>query len=207
MHILLRKNRLPVIRSRRLVIRDIRREDVSEAYVQWLNDPETVKFLEVRFAPQSRSQVEEYVQAKLSNLEASKHFGVYDHDGARLVGTVTLPSIRTRHLASDISFVIGHPEARGQGYGTEAVHAVTFYMFRVLGFCKLWAGYYDGHVGSAKVLANNGYQVEGRLKKELIDYRGIRVDHVLVGLTADDFQPRTEWLGELPPVIEQEGGE
>ncbi len=201
MEITLREPALPIIRTRRLVIRDIEVKDISPEYVAWLNNPDVNKYLEVRFVEQTRQRVEDYIRAKLNDTISGKHFGVYDNEGKRLVGTVTLPSIKWKHLSADISFVLGHPDASGKGYATEAVHAVTYYCFNCCGFKKLWAGYYDGHTGSAKVLAKNGFREEGRLIKELINYEGKRVDHVLVGLLADDFVPDEKLLGPLPPKI------
>jgi len=195
MEIILREPALPIIRTRRLVIRDIEVKDISPEYVAWLNNPEVNKFLEVRFVEQTHRSVEDYIIAKLKDTRSSKHFGVYDKGGERLIGTVTLPSIKWKHLSSDLSFVIGHPDAQGKGYATEAVHGVAYYCFKHCGLVKLWAGYYDGHTGSAKVLAKNGFKEEGRLVKELVDYTGKRVDHVLVGLLADDFVPDEKLLG------------
>ncbi|HPN84399.1 MAG TPA: GNAT family N-acetyltransferase [Victivallales bacterium] len=197
MNIIIRDPKLPIIKTKRLTIRDIEVSDISDEYIAWLNNPEVNKFLEVRFSQQNRQTVENYIRSKLSDTKASKHFGVYDKGGKRLVGTVTLPSIKWKHLSSDISFVIGHPEAQGKGYATEAVHGVIYYCFKCCGLVKLWAGYYDGHEGSAKVLRKNGFREEGRIVKELIDFRGVRVDHVLVGLLAEDFIPDKSLLGDV----------
>jgi RimJ/RimL family protein N-acetyltransferase len=205
MEITLRDPRLPVIRTKRLVLRDIEPKDISEEYVAWLNNPEITKFLEIRFVNQTRERVEEFVRAKLADTTSSKHFGVYDNEGARLVGTVTLPVIRAHHLSAELSFVIGHPEARGKGYATEGIHGVVYYAFRHAGLKKLWAGYYDGHIGSAKALAKNGFREEGRLVGELVNYEGKRVDHVLVGLLAEAFVPDEELLGNLPPKVSRNG--
>jgi RimJ/RimL family protein N-acetyltransferase len=195
MEIILRDPALPIIATSRLILRDIQVKDISADYIAWLNNPEVNKFLEVRFVEQTRQRVEDFIRAKLQDTKSSMHFGVYDSEGKRLIGTVTLPTIKWRHLSSDLSFVIGHPDAQGKGYATEAVHGVVYYAFKHAGLKKLWAGYYDGHEGSAKVLAKNGFKEEGRLIKELIDYEGKRVDHVLVGLLAEDFVPDEKLLG------------
>ena len=201
MEITLRDPKLPIIKTSRLVIRDIEIRDISDEYIAWLNNPEVTKFLEVRFVQQTRERVEAFVRSKLDNTESSKHFGVYDNEGSRLVGTVTLPTIKIHHFSADVSFVIGHPAASGKGYATEAVHGVVYYSFMHAGLKKLWGGYYDGHVGSAKVLSKNGFREEGRLIKELVNYDGKRVDHVLVGLLPEDFVPDETLLGPLPPKI------
>lgn len=201
MKIIIRDPQLPIISTARLLIRDIGLNDISQDYINWLNNPEVAKFLEIRFVKQTEERVREYVQSKLSDTKNSKHFGVYDTGGTRLVGTVTLPHIKLHHLSAEISFVIGHPDVKGKGYATEAVHAIVYYCFNHCGLKKLWAGYYDGHTGSKKVLAKNGFKEEGRLKKELVDYNGNRVDHVFVGLLAEDFVPDEKLLGKIPPEI------
>lgn len=198
MRIHLRPNRLPIIETKRLVLRDITVEDISPSYIEWLNDPETVKYLEVRFSPQTPEKVRAYVEKKLNDIENSQHFGVYDNNGCRLVGTVTLPQINRNHAFADISFVIGHPGTQGKGYATEAVHAVCYYAFFYLRLNKLWGGYYDGHIASAKVFEKNGFNIEGCIRKKLICHEGKRVDHVLVGLLSQDYQPNDTLLGTIP---------
>lgn len=182
----------PTIRTGRLILRPLKEEDVTEAYVDWLNDPEVTRFLEVRFSPQTRDTVAAFVRRSVDPASRTLHLGVFDQDGARLVGTVTFHNIDLHHLSASISFVIGHPDARGKGYGSEAVHAAARYMFSEKRIVKLWGGYYDGHKASEKVFLKNGFRVEGRLRGKLVDFRGERVDHVLVGLLAGDFTAKDE---------------
>ncbi len=200
MHIFPQKDRLPILRSRRLVLRDIQPEDVSDGYVAWLNDPAVTKYLEIRFRTWSRSDVLDYVLGRLSDLETCKHFGIYDSEGERLVGTVTIQDIRSYHGNGQLSFVIGHPDAQGKGYASEAVHAACYFCFHECRLYRLSAGYYAGHVASAKVLEKSGFVVEGREREALVRYDGVRVDRIAVGLLASEFSPREEFLGLLPPT-------
>ena len=184
----------------RLVLRDIRVIDVSSDYVDWLNNPSVNRYLGVRLFKQTHKKVREYVESKLADTENTKHFGVYDQNGERLVGTVTIPMINWHDSTANLSFVIGHPAAQGKGYGTEAVHALAYYMFRECSLHKLWAGLYDGHQASLRVLEKSGFAIEGRMKGQLVDYRHKRVDYILMGLLATDYSPKQEWLGPLPPT-------
>ncbi|MBI9082630.1 MAG: GNAT family N-acetyltransferase [Desulfobacterales bacterium] len=184
----LRENKLPIIKTNNLILRDIEIEDITPEYFQWLNKPNVNGFLEIRFVTQTEEMLRNYIQKKLEDTYNSKHFGVYDEEGTRLVGTVTLPSINWHHLYADISFVIGHPNApKGKGYATDAVHGVVDYVFRYCGLKKLWAGYYDGHKASEHVLLKNGFQVEGRQRMLLINNKNKRVDNILVGLLSEDY--------------------
>lgn len=183
-----RKIRLPIITTKRLVLRDIQVDDITQEYINWLNDFEVTKYLEIRFKPQTQKKVEKYVNDMLSDVEHAKHFGVYDTGGARLIGTVTLPEINWNHSYADISFVIGHPDARKKKYAEEAVRAVIQYMFQNCKLKKLWAGYYDGHKASEHILKKIGFREEGRIREKLEDYRNCRVDHIIVGLLSKDFK-------------------
>jgi len=182
-----REGRLPIITTDRLILRDVEVEDISDDYIDWLNDIETTKYLEIRFLKQTRKSVEKYINLKLLNIDNSKHFGVYDNGGERLIGTVTFPNIDLHHKFADISFVIGHPDAQRKGFGTEAVKAAVEYAFKYCFLEKLWAGYYEGHEKSKKVLNKCGFKVEGRIINKFLSYTGQRVDHVLVGLQKDEW--------------------
>lgn len=202
MKILLRGNCLPIIKTKRLVLRDIEVRDITSEYIRWLNDPEVNKYLEIRFVHQTKEKVQEYVQSALEDTRNKMHFGVYDKGGRRLVGTVTLPHIDWNHHFADISFVIGHPEAYEKGYATEAVHGVIYYVFRMCKLEKLYGGYYQGHEKSANVFRKNGFQIEGRILKKFIDYKNQRVDHIIEGLLSNDFKPDEKFLGKLPAQID-----
>ena len=195
-----RENRLPIIESKRLVMREIRLEDISDAYIAWVNNPETTRFLEIRFKKQTQEMIRDFIQSRLDNITSVKHFGIYDEGGNRLIGNISA-NINTNHKSADISYVIGHPEVSARGYATEAVHTLVYYLFKFCDVEQIWAGYYGGHDGSARVLEKNGFTVQGRVKKQLIDFLGDRVDHVYVGLLPEEFQPDENLLGKLPPEI------
>ena len=199
MEIIFRGNRLPIIKTKRLILRDIEIQDITSEYIGWLNDLRVTKYLEIRFIPQTIEKIKKYVQSALEDTRNKMHFGVYDKSGERLVGTVTLPNINWNHYFAEISFVIGHPEASGKGYATEAVHGIIYYVFRQCKIVKLFGGYYQGHEKSATVFKNNGFQIEGRVYKKLINYKNQRVDHIIEGLLSKGFVPDEKLLGRLPP--------
>tara|TARA_Y100000294_G_C8539639_1_gene330579 strand:+ start:373 stop:966 length:594 start_codon:yes stop_codon:yes gene_type:complete len=182
-----RKGKFPIIKTNRLILRDIEVKDITPEYIKWLNDPKVNIYLDIGLVLQTEEMVREFIKEKLKNTKDTKHFGVYDNRGTRLVGTVTLPTIEWYHHCGEISFVIGHPDARRKGYATEALQGVINYLFTCCGLIKLWAGYKEGNIASAHVLEKNGFKEEGRLTKKYLNYKNERVDHVLVGLLADDY--------------------
>ena len=194
MDIFTRADLPPKLVTARLILREVGVADISAQLLWWLNDPETTQFLEIRHVPQTKAQVERYVRERLTQPD-NPHFGVYDDEGHRLVGTVTVNHYNPHHKTADISFVIGHPDVSGQGYATEAVHAVCLYLFRVAGLHKLTGGLYSENHASRRVFEKNGFNLEGVKRQQCVNREGQRTDSLLYGLVLSDFVPDFVLLG------------
>ena len=194
MKILLRDNLPPIIETSRLVLREVGIVDVSDEMVRWLNNPQVTRYLEIRHVEQTREKIYEYVQSRALTPQ-SPHFGVYDQNGYRLVGTTTVNMYNMVHKTADISFVIGHPYAEGRGYATEAVHAVCAYLFRVAELEKVTGGLYKENVGSRRVFEKNSFTFEGTKRSQYVSIDGNRTDALMYGLLAAEFVPDFTRLG------------
>ncbi len=194
MDIFIRKTLPPKLCTARLILREVNLIDISDELIWWLNDSETNKFLEVRHSVQTRELVEKYVSAKLNDL-TNPHFGVYDNEGKRLVGTTTVNLYNPHHNVADISFVIGHPEARRKGYATESVHAVCAYMFEVKAVHKITGGLYANNIASQRVFEKNGFSLEGVRRQQYFTNEKVYVDALLYGLLGEEFEPNFKLLG------------
>lgn len=206
MDIFIRKNLPPMLCTARLVLREVSLVDISEELIWWLNDPATNQFLEVRHLVQTRERIESYVSAKL-NDSVNPHFGVYDNGGKRLVGTTTINLYNPHHNVADISFVMGHPEARGKGYATESVHAVCAYMFEVRALHKITGGLYAKNIASQRVFEKNGFSLEGVRRQQCFTNEKKYVDGLLYGLLIEEFEPDFKLLGGNSINIHYEDGQ
>ena len=52
------EGKLPIIRTVRVILRNIEIPDISEEYINGLNNPDIIQFLEIRFSRQTRKTVE-----------------------------------------------------------------------------------------------------------------------------------------------------
>jgi RimJ/RimL family protein N-acetyltransferase len=112
-------------------------------------------------------------------------FAIRD-DEAKLIGVVGADDLvpGTTHRAE-----IGYWLARsywGKGIMTEAVRAYVRYAFNELQLLRLTAHVFEGNAGSARVLEQNGFKLEGRLRKH-ISKDGQMLDGRLYGLLKEDF--------------------
>ena len=58
----------------------------------------------------------------------------------------------------------------GKGIMTEALGAITSYAFSNFDLCRLWAGVFSNNPASVRILEKNGYEFEGRLKKNITKF-------------------------------------
>lgn len=179
-----------VIRSARLILRPMTVEDITPAYLAWLNDPVVTKGLEIRHQEQTYNTACAYIEAHLKDTANSRYWGIFEAQRMLHVGTVNLNDIHLLYKRADISFVIGHPETQGKGFATEAVHAVCNYAFSIMGLHRLTGGHYESNTGSMRVFQKNNFTLEGRRRQHIINVDGEREDSLIYGLLASEFQPQ-----------------
>jgi len=151
---------------------------VDETYVNWLNDDEVNRYLEVRFGiPHTLDSTKEFV--KMNYEDASNHFfAIMLKKDDRHIGNIKVGPINKHHGFAEIGIMIGEKSAWGKGHGTEAIKLATQYSFEKLGVHKLIAGFYDVNMGSRKAFEKAGYSQEGVLTKKF-RCEGRYVDHLL----------------------------
>ena len=60
-------------------------------------------------------------------------FTIYERETLRPIGTPGLHEVTYRNRTATFGIIIGEPERRGKGYGTETTRLMLDYAFTVLG--------------------------------------------------------------------------
>lgn len=174
----------PELEGERVRLRCLTVADVSDAYVGWMNDALTNRFMETRWRSHSRSDVEAFVAEKAAS-DREFLFGIFlmsDAPGTgRHIGNLKIGPIDWNHGRGDLSYFIGDADARGQGLASEAVGLGVRIGFEQLGLHKLTAGIYAQNGESGRVLNKNGFVAEGRRPSHFA-FEGGRDDMVEYGL-------------------------
>lgn len=167
----------------RLVCRELTIEDVSDAYLGWLQDPQINRYLETRFSEQTLDSIRAFVAEKLAS-ENDFQFGIFAGD--RHIGNIKLGPINWRHNIADVGYLIGDKTAWGHGYASEAIRGASGYAFEAFSLCKLSAGLYAWNTGSARALEKAGFIREG-VRRDHLHLEGRRVDLWEYGLRRADW--------------------
>ncbi len=175
----------PPMTTARLLLRRFLVEDITPGYVAALNDPEVVRFTEVRHQRWDTERTREYVRA-CNGPGQPLLIGMFRLDTKQHLGNLIL-HVTPVHQRVELAFMLWDRHQWNQGYATEAVSAVTEACFCVLGAHKVCAGYYGTHQSSARVLEKAGFVVEARLVDHCVSDGGY-VDAIRV----TKFQPANQ---------------
>lgn len=114
------------------------------------------------------------------------NFGIFDVDTSKLIGHISLYSIKRLPFSSGfIGYSIDEREI-GKGIGTEAVCLVTSFAFTTISLHRIEAYVSPRNLGSVTVLEKAGYEREGLLRQNLY-INGVWEDHYMYAVVEDDF--------------------
>lgn len=170
----------PFLEGNSIYLKDLSIEDITDEYVQWLNEPVVCSFnAHARFpnnAEKTKKYVEETNSSKLVIL-----FAIYDKKKDIHIGNICLNKIDWVNRSAEIAIIIGNKNYWGKGVGTEAYKLVIKYAFDVLNLHRLYSGMAKVNVGMVKVAEKVGMKKEG-MAKEALFKNGKYLDVVLYGI-------------------------
>ena len=159
-------------------------DDVSDAYVDWLNDPEINRYLESRFTVHDRAGVAAYVASMLAS-PTTLFMAIHSKALDQHVGNIKIGPIDRNHGLGEIGLMIGERAAWGRGIATHAIAAVADIGFLDLGLRKLTAGCYADNNGSRIAFERAGFTVEATRRAHFVS-DGRLEDLVLLARFADN---------------------
>ncbi|MEH1014194.1 GNAT family N-acetyltransferase [Micromonospora sp. CPCC 206060] len=167
------------IRLRALAERDL------DAVVRTCRDPETIRWSTVP-QPYQRADAESFLEFTAGSWAGGTAgcFAITDQDDA-YVGSIDLRISPADPLVADIGFMTA-PHARGRGYQSAALAALSAWGFTSLGLARIEWRANVGNTASRRVAAKAGFVFEGTARGAL-NHRGVRSDAWTAALVADDL--------------------
>jgi RimJ/RimL family protein N-acetyltransferase len=120
----------------------------------------------------------------------SATFALYERATLRPIGKTGLSSINHMHRTAEFGIVIGEPECRGKGYGTEATRLVLDYAFTALGLHNVFLRVYAYNAPAIRAYEKAGFKEIGR-RREAHRIAGRAFDEVLMDCLATEFHGST----------------
>lgn len=172
------------------------RRDLIPLYHAWISNLETTQYLsEAGSAPTLDEEVEWYErEIRKSN---SQTFTIYALPDYQPIGSVNLHQINHKHRKANMGIMIGEPDMRGRGLGTEAVELIVDYGFHALELHSIWLTTYEFNVAGHKAYARAGFTEVGR-RRECRYHAGRFWDEIHMDILASEFTA-SRLAGRLAP--------
>lgn len=150
-----------------VVLRPFNKEDITERYVAWLNDPEVVRYSNQRFHLHSIDSCRDYYAgfAETSNLFLKI---VRRIDGV-MVGTMTA-YLSAEHRTADMGIMVGDRSSWGMGIGQDAWDSLLKALFAQGRLRKITGGTMRCNQAMVRIMERSGMTLECvRPQQELLD--------------------------------------
>jgi RimJ/RimL family protein N-acetyltransferase len=164
----------------------------SEVMLRWINDRDLV-LLSSAYRPVDEAAHREWFDAIRRRPDVAI-FGIRERAGGRLVGSCQLLGISAAHRKAELQIRIGEADARGRGYGKEAVRLLLDFAFRDLNLHRVELTVLAGNEPAIRLYESTGFVREGTLRQAAhID--GRYVDLVVMAIIRDEGLPRSTQQG------------
>ena len=155
-----------MLKMKKLVkLRVLEIKDISDEYINWLNDYEVVKFTNQKFLKHDYAKVRDFVR-KMKKSKENILYGIY-FDNTH-VGNIKIGPIDFNNKNSQISYFLGSRKHWGLGIVSEAIRQILLIAKNDLKLKKISAYVVDKNIGSISVLKKNKFIYEGNLKKYFV---------------------------------------
>ncbi|MCE5325934.1 MAG: GNAT family N-acetyltransferase [Planctomycetaceae bacterium] len=173
-----------------VMLRPLVESDLTQRYLDWLNDAQVSRFLESGTFPETMDSLRAFYNA----MQGSKHnvlFAIIDKATGKHIGNVKLGGINWIHRYGDLGIMVGDKAYWHKGYGREACRLLLKYAFGRLNLNKVWLGVYGNHAAAIRSYEKVGFVIEGRMS-EMLNFEGAYVDKVIMAITKRQFAGRAE---------------
>lgn len=184
----------PFIVGECVYLRPLEVEDVTDKYLQWMNDESIARYIPTMSLPGTRKAVMDYVESQVNNSDVM-FFAIIEKSTGNHVGNIKLGPVNWRDRRAEYGRIIGEAEARSNGYGSEAVRLLLQYAFNTLNLRKIYANCIQNNAAAIRSNEKNGLAVETILK-EYIYVQGVYEDVVMMSITQDHWRSLLKKTGE-----------
>jgi RimJ/RimL family protein N-acetyltransferase len=179
--------RIVFLRGRKVILRPVEERDIPNMQ-RWINDQEVIRGT-LQFLPVSETGEREWLERIRKDANAVM-LAIETHAG-RHIGTIGLFGISWRDGTAHTGTLIGEPDCRGKGYGTDAKMALLHYAFHTLNLRKICSSSLEFNAASLHYNLKCGYQEEGRRKQQF--FRDGRYwDEIKIAVFREDWLPLWE---------------
>jgi|SRR3989338_1896038 len=142
------------------------KENITDAYLGWLNDSDVVKYSNQRFHRHTLETSLAYLQS--FDNSGNLFLAVYLKGDEKFVGTMSV-YISSAHETADMGIMIGDKACWSSGVGGDAWSTVLSFLLGAVKVRKVTGGTLECNKGMVKIMLKSGMKPDGvRVAQELV---------------------------------------
>ena len=166
------------LQGQRVLLRDLCLDDVTDRYVEWMNNPQVNRYMESRFQIHTVETLS--LQLNMFHDRGDHLFAIIEKSTGIHIGNLKIGEVNRYHQTADIGLMIGDPTCWGKGYASEAIQLGTNHAYQSGLISRLICGSYVSNIGSISAFIKSGYKIEGTKIGHVL-FEGRREDCVIMG--------------------------
>jgi diamine N-acetyltransferase len=140
------------------------RRDLVPLYQLWMNNLGTMRTLDLPPYPITMEKEQDWYD-RVSRAESDVSFTIYESETLRPIGNTGLHEVDYRNRTASFGIIIGEPECRGKGYGTETTRLMLDYAFTALGLHNVMLIVFEFNAAGIKAYQKAGFKEFGRRRE------------------------------------------
>lgn len=162
------------------------REDLLPLYGRWINDFGTIRMIGQPPGPVTEEKEREWFEER-SKSEGEMMFTIYERESLRPIGNTSLFNIDHRNRNATFGIMIGEPDCRGKGYGTETTGLMLDYAFTALGLHNVMLTVFEFNPAGIRAYEKAGFREFGR-RRQCRQMGGKLWDEIYMDCLATEFE-------------------
>jgi RimJ/RimL family protein N-acetyltransferase len=140
------------------------RRDLVPLYQRWMNNLGTMRTLDLPPYPITMEKEQDWYD-RVSRAESDVSFTIYESETLWPIGNTGLHEVDYRNRTASFGIIIGEPECRGKGYGTETTRLMLDYAFTALGLHNVMLIVFEFNDAGIKAYQKAGFKEFGRRRE------------------------------------------
>jgi diamine N-acetyltransferase len=161
------------------------RRELLPLYQRWINDLGTARTLDLPPQPMTIEKEQDWYDQN-SRAENSVPFTIYERETLRPIGNTGLDGVDHRNRTATFGIVIGEPDCRGKGYGTETTRLMLDFAFTALGLHNVMLMVFEFNPAGIRTYEKAGFREIGRRKSRMMG--GRLWDDVYMDCLSSEFE-------------------
>jgi RimJ/RimL family protein N-acetyltransferase len=171
------------------------RKDLVPLFGRWRNDLGAARVLGDMVGPVTAEEEGRWYEEQVK-AEDRVFFTIYEREALRPVGGTNLFGLDFRNQHAGFGIVIGEPEFRGRGLGTETTRLMLDYAFTALGLHNVMLTVFEFNPAGLRAYEKAGFRQIGR-RRECRMMGGKVYDEIYMDCLAPEFErpvtPGKDW--------------